>query len=92
MKAKEAEISPNQALAGMLAGDLFTIPQLCKAVAGRWCVWEADFFGHFPGDTDAFLLSGLPCRVLDYGGYKHVLVSEKEFDDFMESICSEEPA
>lgn len=71
----ETAITPEEALAAMLAGDLMTIPGLC-ATTERWHVDEEAFMSDF-------LLRGLPCRVLDFGGYKHILVSPTVFDQFM---------
>ncbi|MBI1751861.1 MAG: hypothetical protein HY014_05370 [Acidobacteria bacterium] len=84
------QLTPDQALAGMLVGNLLTIPQLCQT-SERWCITE-DCFWDNGSVVDSFLFMGLPTHVLEFGGCQHVLINPKEFDDFMESICSEESA
>jgi hypothetical protein len=79
------KLTQDQAIAGMLVGDLMTIPQLCRTAKG-WVVEESDFWGGHR--EDAFILNGLPTHVLDFGGCQHVLINPKEFHIFMEAICS----
>ena len=79
------KLTQDQALAGMLAGDLMTIPLLCKSVE-RWAVDEHCFWDQ--GAEDSFLFMGLPSHVLEFGGCQHILINPKEFDAFMVSICS----
>lgn len=83
-------LTQDQALAGMLAGDLMTIPQVCQT-SENWCVSESCFWENGTVE-DSFLFMGLPSHVLDLGGCQHVLINPKEFNAFMESICSEESA
>lgn len=83
------KITHEQALAGLLTGDLKTIPGICES-SERWCVDESDFWEGCL--DDAFLFKGLPSRVVEFGGCQHVLINPSEFDAFMDSICTEESA
>lgn len=83
------KLTLDQALAGMLVGDLMTIPQLCNSVE-RWIVDEHCFWDQ--GSDSSFLFQGLPSHVLEFGGCQHILINPKEFDTFMVSICGEEEA
>lgn len=86
-------ISVQEALSRMVAGEMVTIPQLCKSTPEPWLVQENDFTGVLgPNDPDGFLNSGLPFYVVDFGDRSEILINPSEFDEFMQVYCGEESA
>lgn len=86
-------ISVADALSRMVAGELVTIPQLCKSTPEPWSVQEDDFTGVLgPNDPDGFLVAGLPFHVVDFGDRSEILINPSEFEEFMWGWCSEKTA